>query len=125
MDKNMQEKILEKLNKEVYYEEPYKTWAEFKEHENPIEEATGVKNIAVLIEEIVDIAQHEGHDICENCAELIFDDLDKVTVVDSKYPLGDRLENGEYTHYNYGEIKKKWLGSPPQTKVRGFRAELS
>ena len=48
------EKILEKLNKEVYYEEPYKTWADFKEHEKIIEKATGVKSMAVLLEEVID-----------------------------------------------------------------------
>ena len=48
------EKILEKLNKEVYYEEPYKTWADFKEHEKIIEKATGVKSMAVLFEEVID-----------------------------------------------------------------------
>jgi hypothetical protein len=55
------ERILKKLNKEVYYEEPYKTWANFKEHEKIIEKATGVKSMADLIEEVIDISQNEGH----------------------------------------------------------------
>ena len=109
MREKILEKILEKLNKEVYYEEPYKTWADFKEHEKTIEKATGIKSMAVLFEEVIDISQNEGHAVCRTCVELIFDDLDKVTIADSSYPLGDKLDNGNYTHYNYGEIRTKWL----------------
>lgn len=53
------ERILEKLNKEVYYKEPYKTWTEFKEYEKIMEKATGVKSMADLIEEVIDISQNE------------------------------------------------------------------
>ena len=39
----------------------------------------------------------------------IFADLDEVRIAECDYPLGSKLKNGEYTHYNYGEVKRKYL----------------